>query len=195
MAERAIHSRKRYRTARKPNLSATATGSRAKGLLLLEADGRRAELDGVAGLERLGALDAAPVDLDAVGRAEVLDDPGPAAGPHLGVAAGHVLVGEHDVALPRAADHAAAGAQHRGLALVAQLGRPAPVVGLAQRLGEPLGGRVDHRVALVALAGRLRLVLGGADEPGLDAELTEAQPVVGAEADLRCGHERDPLAT
>src|SRR5918994_2930583 len=129
MAERAIHSTKRYRTARKPNLSATATGSRATGLLLLEADGRRAELDAVAGLERLGTLDTAPVALHAVGRAEVLDDPGAPAGADLRVAAGHVLVREHHVALARAPDHAAARAQDRGLALVAQLGRAAPVIG------------------------------------------------------------------
>src|SRR6188472_3049847 len=84
MAERAIHSRNRYSTARKPNLSATATGSSAMSVFV-EADRGRAELDRVAGLERLRSLDAAAVDLHAVGRAEILDDPLGAARAHLGV--------------------------------------------------------------------------------------------------------------
>src|SRR5688572_1549415 len=84
-AERAIQNRNRYSTARKPNLSATATGSSATFLLQLERDAGGAELDRVAGPERLRALDPAPVDLDAVGGAEVADDPRAARGSHFGV--------------------------------------------------------------------------------------------------------------
>src|SRR3954466_14408783 len=74
-ADRAIHSRNRYSTARKPNLSATATGSRAIALLQLERDAGGAELDRVAGLERLRALDPAAVDLHAVGGSEIAHHP------------------------------------------------------------------------------------------------------------------------
>src|SRR5918997_3227861 len=65
-ADRAIQSRNRYRTARKPNFSATATGSSIVGVLLqLEGRAGRAQLDLVAGLDRLGAVgvDATAVDL------------------------------------------------------------------------------------------------------------------------------------
>src|SRR5688500_2188256 len=180
MAERAIHSRNRYSTARKPNLSATATGSSSMSVQV-EAEGRGAELDRVAGLERLRAGDAPAVDLHAVGRAEVLDDPLAAARAHLGVAAGNVLVGEHDLAVARAPDHAAARGQHAGLALVAQgllrrvglagaheprldaeLAQPQPVIRLEGDLrrgdqGDPLAPRVLEQVAR-ELRGEVALV-------------------------------------
>ena len=147
------------------------------------------------GLSDCGPGDAAPVDLDAVGGAEVLDDPLAAARAHLGVAARDVLVGEHDVAVARAADHAAAGAQHGGLALVAQPRRAAPVVGLAQRLREPLGGRVDHRVALVALARRRResSSAGRTSRAWMPNSPSRSRSSV-LKRDLRRGDERDPLA-
>ena len=62
----------------KPNFRATATGSSSTSGFL-EGDAVEAELDRVAGAQRLGAVDAAAVDLDAVGGAEVADDPGAAA--------------------------------------------------------------------------------------------------------------------
>src|SRR5213078_1975876 len=45
--------------------------------------------------------------------------------------------------------------------------------------------RVDHRVAFLPLLRGLTLALGRLDQPRLDAELAEAQPLVGLEFDLR----------
>jgi hypothetical protein len=42
---------------------------------------------------------------------------------------------------------------------------------LRERLGEPVGGRVDHRVPSSPWLGGRRRVVGGAHEPGLDPEL------------------------
>ena len=70
--------------------------------------------------------------------------------------------------------------------------RPARLAGagaLLQRLADAVGGRVDHRVAALGLAtARPPPVSGGCDEPRLDAELAEAQPLVGAELDRRPRH-------
>src|SRR3954467_15707370 len=111
-AERAIQSRKRYRIARNPNFSATATGSSTR---LLELEGRPggAELDHVARLERLRAVrvELAAVDLHAVRRAQVAHDPRAARRPHLGVLARDVGVVEDDVGITRAAERRAAGAE------------------------------------------------------------------------------------
>ena len=66
---------------------------------------------------------------------------------------------------------------------------------LVEVRAQAVGGRVDHRVAVVALDGlRLRGVLRGADHPRLDAELAEVQGVVGLERDLRARDERELLA-
>src|SRR5687768_6856265 len=154
-AERAIQNRNRYSTARKPNLSATATGSSATLLLQLERDAGGAELDRVAGAQRLRALDSVAVDLDPVGRAEVADDPRAPRRAQLGVAARDVRILEHDVGVARAAEHRALRVQDLGPAVHAQAGAAAAEVWLPQRLGQPVGRRVDHRVAVVTLARRL----------------------------------------
>src|SRR3954453_17057045 len=104
----------------KPNLRATATGSRvmsgssAEGSLSfqLEDDLGGAEGDGVPISERLRTLDTTAVDLDAVGGAEVAHGPRGARGPHLGVLARHVGVVDVHVGLARAPEHGAAGAEH-----------------------------------------------------------------------------------
>ena len=69
-------------------------GVEAIGATPARSDPGGAELDRVAGLERLRALDRRAVDLDAVRRAEVAHDPGAARRPHLGVAARDVGVVE-----------------------------------------------------------------------------------------------------
>ena len=71
-------------------------------------------------------------------------------------------------AVARAPEHRAAGAEQLGPAADAQPRGAAPRVGLAQRLGDPLGRRVDHRVALLRLArGRGGgLVAGARGAPG-----------------------------
>src|ERR1700712_2495527 len=97
----------------KPNFSATATGSRVNALLQFEDDVGGTEGDGVPALERLGTLNPAAVDLDAVGRAEVAHGPGRPGGSHLGVLARDVGVVDLDVGLAGAAEHGAAGADHR----------------------------------------------------------------------------------
>src|SRR3954468_23567134 len=154
----------------------------------------RAALDLVPRVEGLRAADPAPVKLDPVGGAEVIDDPRPARGPHLGVVAGDVGIVEHDVGVARAAEPRARGTEYDRAALRPQPRRPAPVIGLAQRLRDAVGHRVDHRVALIALARMLFFMRGRAHEPRLDAELAQPQALVGLERDLRLRHEVDPLA-
>src|SRR4051812_2539753 len=70
-ALRATQSRNRYSTARKPNLSATASGSSTRDVLVqLESQLGQTQRDAVAGLEgRL--VHPAAVDLDPVGGAKV----------------------------------------------------------------------------------------------------------------------------
>ncbi len=102
-ALRATHSRNRYMTARKPNFSATDTGARASSSNF-EDDLRRAELDAVAGSQRLRRRARPSVDAHAVGRAEVRDRPAVVAGPDLRVAARDPGVVEHDVAVAAAPD-------------------------------------------------------------------------------------------
>src|ERR1700754_3405156 len=91
-AERATHSRNRYRTAKKPNFRPTAIGSSSTRLLQFEGHSGGPDLDHVAAFERLRPLDAAAVDLDPVGRAQVVDDPRAAGRTDLGVVAGDVRV-------------------------------------------------------------------------------------------------------
>src|SRR5215213_3142032 len=100
--------------ARKPNFSATATGSSTAGSLLqLERRARGAQLDHVAGLERLRAVgvQAPAVDLDPVGGAEVAHDPRPARRAHLGMLARDAGIVEHDVGITRAPERRAARAE------------------------------------------------------------------------------------
>src|SRR5215218_11193838 len=181
--------------ARKPNFNATATGSSTAGFLLqLEGRARRAQLDHVTALERLRALDAAAVDLDAVRRAEVAHDPRAARRPYLGVLARDVRVVEHDVGVARAPERGAARAEQLGAPADPQPGGAAARVGLAQRLGDPVRRRVDHRVALLARAGCDPLVLVRPHEPRLDPELAEPQALVGLERDLGRRQQRHALA-
>src|SRR5204862_4835225 len=77
---------------------ATASGSSSARLVKLEGQFGQSERDSVARLE-LGAVHPPPVHLDAVGRAEVRDDPAPSVAAQLGVAAGDVGVGDDDLAL------------------------------------------------------------------------------------------------
>src|ERR687898_3308135 len=100
-ALRATQNRNRYRTARKPNLSATATGSDSMRLLLdVEDEPRRPERDLVAGREPR-ALHPAPVDLHAVRRVEVDYLPVPCRpSPQLGVHPRDVGIAKDAVALP-----------------------------------------------------------------------------------------------
>ena len=141
--------------------------------------------------ESRDSIDAPVVDLDPVGRAEV--DDLPVAGrsaTKLGVLAGDVRVGEHAVALARAAED-----RHRAVEHVAaivhgddRLGADQSALGAAALpAGLLRGHRVDHRVALLALRGRLALPGRRLDEPGLDPELAEPKALVGLEVDLRAG--------
>src|SRR3954471_13787338 len=202
-ALRQTQSRKRYRTARKPNWSATETGS-SDTSLHLEAHVDRPDVEMVAGghRDRAAGSDRAAVDLDAVGGPEVRERPAVAAvGAQLCVAPRDVRVREDDVALAAAADDTAVRAERHALALGHQAGAPAA---LGAALGELLlragRRRVDHRVPVPRLLhGRRR---GGSpcgrgrrpDEARLDAELAEVQRVVGAELDLRAAHEGQALA-
>src|SRR5918992_3756640 len=70
IALRAIHSRNRYRTARKPNLSATARGSSTAGPIELVGQIGDADRDAGAPAE-LRVADAPAVDLHPVRGAEV----------------------------------------------------------------------------------------------------------------------------
>src|SRR3954451_11408835 len=136
-AERATHTRNRYRTARKPNFRPTATGSSSiLSSPQVEGDARRAELDDVPRLEGLGAggFQSAAVDLDAVGRAEVVDDPRAARRAYLGVVARHVGVVEHDVAVARAPQDRPSGPGDDRAPVRDQPGAAAARIGLAQRL-------------------------------------------------------------
>ena len=144
-------------------------------------------------------LDAAAVDLHAVGRPEV--DRGPAACPR-GAArcAGARRSGRRPPRRTRGcgptitwspAEHVAPalGDEQRLPAVERRLERPRLAV-----------GRVDHRVPEVARRGgrrRLRrsspLLLGPAEQLRLDAELAQLEPLVGVELDLRPAREREAL--
>src|SRR5215218_4403812 len=119
--------------ARKPNFSATATGSSMRcWLLQLERRARGAELDHVAGLERLRpvGIHAPAVDLDAVRGAEIAHDPRSARRPHLRMPARDVGVLEHDVRLARAPERRAGGAEQLAAPADPQPRRAAPGIGL-----------------------------------------------------------------
>src|ERR1700694_1718962 len=74
-ALRTTHSRKRYRTARKPNLRPTETGSSIRLVLQFEPDYGRAELDLVTRPHDFGPLDPPAIQDAAVRRAEIVEDP------------------------------------------------------------------------------------------------------------------------
>src|SRR5436190_24281000 len=86
--------------------SSTAIEARAMSVpgLPLEDELRRPDGDRVAGAQ-LRPLEAAPVDLGAVGGVEVDDPVSGARLPDLGMAARNVRVGDLDVAVLRAPDH------------------------------------------------------------------------------------------
>src|SRR4051812_6883991 len=170
---------------------------RAAAALLLdvEAEGGGADGDLVAGAEP-GRGDAASVDLDPVGGAEVDDLPVAALlAPQLGVAAADVGVGEDALDRLRAPDRRprpvediatvlqrddSAGGDQRADRLLGPL-RPAAVA-LAHR-------RVDHRVPLFPLLRRRPLVRGRLHQPRLDPELAQPQPLVGLELDRGPGQQ------
>src|SRR4051812_7691420 len=111
------------------------------------------------------------------------------------MAARDVGVAKHAFTLLRAADRCLRALEHVA-AIPERDDRPR---GHQTRLGAAPGPalarfalahrRVDHRVALLALAGALTLALGRLDEAGLDAELAEPQPLVGLELDLGTGQQ------
>src|ERR687898_1428665 len=180
-ALRATQNRNRYRTARKPNLSATATGSDSMRLLLdVEDEPRRPERDLVAGRQPR-ALHPAPVDLHAVRRVEVDDLPVPRlSAAQLGVLARDVRITEHAIGLPgpsedrgRPVEHVAP-IVHRDYGARLDQARPR----LATLLLLLLRGAVHHRVPLLALHGLLTLAGRRLDQPGLDPELPQPQAVV-----------------
>src|SRR5437588_8722581 len=109
----ATHTKKRYRTARKPNFKPTETGSSiALRLLQLESQDRGAELDLVALPDHVRTLYPPPIDPRPVGGSEVSQHPRAAARTNLGVLAGDVGVAQDHVALAAAAEHGPSGAHH-----------------------------------------------------------------------------------
>src|SRR4051794_25951349 len=138
-----------------------ARAGRPASPLDLEAHVDRADHDLVARPERRGA-DRSAVDLHAVRRAQVRDRPAVAPGrADLGVPAGDVGVGQHDVAVAAAPDHRAARPDRHALAL-GDDDRPAAArrARLVELLLHAPGGRVHHRLAVVALLGLVALRLG-----------------------------------
>jgi hypothetical protein len=160
----------------------------------LERQVAYADRDPVAGLQ-LRVADAAPVDLHAVGGAEVDGRPAALAAAQLDVAARHVRIVDHDVALAAAPDHDALAAQDVAPALGDQ--QRLAAVGDRVELARGAVGRVDHRVAEVARRraglGRLPLALRLAEQLGLDAKLPHGQPLVCVELDLRPARQRERL--
>ncbi len=211
-ALRATHSRNRYRTARKPNFSATDTGASVFTRPRRRSPSSRAR----GGRRSAAAVRRAPaaVDAHAVGRAEVRDRPAVRAWPQLGVAARDARVLEHDVAVAAASD--------RCRPRVGTSSRRPPTASSARSGGRcawtsstgfanARRGAVDHRLAVLLGRGRRRggasrggagrrrrrgraLVLAGADQLRLDAEFAERQALVGVEGDERWRGEDQVLA-
>ncbi len=153
-ALRATQSRNRYRTARK-RISARRRRARARGAyssskvtVEVPSSSRSPALSCTAPSTRR------PLDLHAVGRAEVLDDPCAAGG------AGSPRGGARRWRrrAPRrtrgCADGRPAGSDDHALAVVEQQRARAPGRGrFVDRRAHALGGRVDHRVAAVPCSG------------------------------------------
>src|SRR5690606_9778372 len=130
----------------------------------------------------------------AVRRAEVRDLPvAVGAAPQLGVPTRDVGVVENAIALPGTAERSHGPVEH-----VAAVVERDDRAGLLETRG-PVGGaallllrrhRVDHRVALLPLRRGLALARRRLHEPGLDAELAEAQTLVDLDAHLRAREQR-----
>src|SRR4051812_3274030 len=196
-ALRATQSRNRYSTARKPNLSATASGSSTLWPSVeLERQLGHTQRDPVAGLEG-GVVHPPAVHLDAVGGAQVHHRPAPVLAADLSVAAGDVGIGEHHVAFPAAAEQHPRPGQHGAPALAHEQGLGARRRRLELARG-PVG-RVDHGGAEVArrrsrLEARLLLfVLGLGEKLGLDPELAQLQSLVRHELHLGPARQGEPL--
>src|ERR687891_2303469 len=144
IALRVIQSRNRKRTARKPNLSATARGSSMPASVELEGEIGDADRDAVAGVE-LGMADTPAVDLHAVGGPEVDGRPAPLPAPQLDVTPRDVRIGHDNIAFPAAADENPVAGQDVAAALADQQ-RLAPVQLGFQRVRRAVG-RVHHPVA------------------------------------------------
>ena len=161
-----------------------------------EPDGAEDHL--VAWTEPRG-IDLASVHLHPVGRPEVDDLPVTGrATAQLRVAERDVRVVEHAVALARAPETG-----NRAVEDVAPVVERDDRLGLGQvgGGGAALAGlgvlgrhRVDHRVTLLALLGRLALARRRLHQARLDPELAEPQALVGLEPDLGPGQQRVVVA-
>src|SRR5918999_2295418 len=185
IALRVIQSRNRKRTARKPNLSATARGSSIPASVELEGEVGDADRDPVAGVQ-LGVAHTAAVDLHSVRGPEVHGRPAPLPAPQLDVAPRDVRIGHDNIAFPAAADQNPVAAQDVAAALAHQQSL-APVELRLEPMRRAVG-RVHHRVAEVP-GRRSHLPAGGlllraAEQLRLDPELAELEAVVRVELDL-----------
>src|ERR687891_523704 len=186
IALRVTQSRNRKRTARKPNLRATARGSSIPASVELEGEVGDADRDAVAGVQ-LGVAHTAAVDLHSVRGAEVYGRPAPLPSSQLDVASRDVRIGHDNIAFPAAADQNPVAAQDVAAALAHQQGL-APVELRLEPVRRAVG-RVHHRVAEVTCR-RSQLLAAGlllraAEQLRLDTELAELEAVVRVELDLR----------
>src|SRR5918994_125470 len=170
---------------RAPPAVAMRAGGRdgpAGSLLDVEDEPRRPERALVAGREPR-ALDPAPVDLHAVRRIEIDYLPVPCRpSPQLGVHPRDVGIAKDAVALPGSSQGGDRPLEHVA-PVVERHDRPRVDEARARlaallRAALLLGRRVHHRPALLARDGLLALARGRLDEPGLDAELSQPQPLV-----------------
>src|SRR5436190_2058239 len=138
-----------------PDFRAADTGSstaRVMGLLQLERQALGAELDLLASMERMPAVDAPAVDQRPVGGSHVRHRPAPLGGANLGVAAGHVGIVDHDVAVAAAAQHEPA-APHHDAPPVQHDQRPLRALVDRLRLVAQVLSAVDHGASGLALLG------------------------------------------
>src|SRR5665809_120805 len=149
--------------------------ARADASLLYVEDEPRRPDDHLVARRETGALDPAPVDLHAVGRAEVDDLPVPRRPPsQLRVAARDVRVPENAVALPGAPED-----RDRAIQDVAAI-----VEGHDRTRVHQASARLTAALLTPPLLWLLALTRGRLDEPGLNPELAEPQAVVVLERDL-----------
>src|SRR5919106_6503057 len=160
----------------------------AGSLLDVEDEPRRPERDLVAGREPRAPYPA-PVDLHAVRRLEIDYLPVPCRpAPQLGVHPRDVGIAKDAVALPgssqgrdRPLEHVATVVERHDRA---RLDEACARLAALLRAALLLGRRVHHRLALLARHGLLALARGWLDEPSLDAELSQPQPLVRLQRDL-----------
>ena len=180
---------------RKPNLSATATGSRA--MAYSSSNVTRAVPSSITSprLSDCGPWIRRAVDLHAVGRSEVAHDPRAARRPHLGVAARDVGVVDHrrrpraSARGPRRLTRAARSGRRRAAARCRAGGRARAAARPAGRTPcRPSCGRGRPGWATP------RPRCGGRTSRGLDAELARAAAGRRSEVDRRPRRQRDLLA-